>query len=233
MLDAVERVLSKLPEYKSSILIVDDRSPDGTGELVREFMKESPNVFLLSGPKKGLGKAIVRGIKYATSKLHADIIVTNEADFSYSPKSVVPMIRIIEKGADAVFGSRKLSDINTWPKSRKIVHFLANTVFAKYVAGITEIEDHNSAFKVIHVKGVLDKMDFSHFPKGYAFFNYFTFKIMRQTSNIIEFKTTFRPRSVGESKISFKLRNLKGFINEMTEYILTCCQIRFEKTIFG
>ena len=229
MLCAVEKMFKQLPLYKTIILVVDDHSPDGTGEIVKQFQKNNKNVFLLSGNKNGLGKAIVRGIKYAISKLHADIVVTNEADFSYSPFRVPSMIRIIEKGSDVVFGSRRLITPEMWPLSRRIVHFVANTFFARYVAGITQVDDHNSAFKAIKVKGVLDKVDFTHFPKGYAFFNYFTFKISKITPNISELKTSFRPRTAGESKISFKIKYLKNFLLETAEYIFVCLRIRSEK----
>lgn len=229
MLNVVEKMLNKLSGYKTSILVVDDTSPDGTGAIVREFQKKHSNIYLLSGRKKGLGKAIGRGIKYSIAKLRADIIVTNEADFSYSPLVVPRMIKLIEKGNDVVFGSRNLSTPESWPVSRRIVHFVANTFFAKYIAGIYEVDDHNSAFKTMKVKGVLDKIDFSKFPKGYAFFNYFTYKISRLTVNISEIKTVFRPRTKGESKISFNPKHLKSFIVETTDYIYTCFKIRFEK----
>jgi dolichol-phosphate mannosyltransferase len=230
MLCVVEKMFKNLPLYKTAILVVDDRSPDGTQTIVRKFQKENSNVFLLSGPKDGLGKAISRGIKYAISKLHADIVVTNEADFSYSPLRVPTMIRLIENGSDAVFGSRRLITPEMWPLSRRIVHFVANTFFAKYIAGITQVDDHNSAFKAIKVGGCLDKVDFTNFPKGYAFFNYFTFQISKITPNMSELKTSFHPRTAGESKISFKLKYLKNFLLETFEYIFVCLRIRFEKT---
>jgi len=230
MLIAVEKMFKKLSSYRSSILVVDDRSPDGTGKLVKDMQKKYSNIYLLSGPKEGLGKAIVRGIKYAMGKLHADIIVTNEADFSYSPQIVPTMVKLIEKGNGAVFGSRRLITPEMWPLGRRVMHFVANTFFAKYVAGISQVDDHNSAFKAIKVSGVLDKIDFTDFPKGYAFFNYFTFQLSKITPRLAEIKTQFYPRTAGESKISFKPKNIKNFLTETFGYILTCFRIRLEKT---
>jgi hypothetical protein len=130
------------------------------------------------------------------------------------------MVQMIEKGYDVVLGSRKLSNFNTWPVGRRLVHFTANTVFANIVAGVNQVEDHNSAFKAIRVKNVLDKIDFKNFPKGFSFFNYLTFRLSEVTTRIYEFKTPFRPRTVGVSKM---------MLRDGIEYILNCLQIRMEK----
>lgn len=230
MITKVGDVLDSLSKYTTNILVVDDKSPDGTGKVVKNLQKNNPDIILLSGFKKGLGKAMSRGIEYAINKLRADIVITNEADFSYSPSLVPTMINKIENGADAVFGSRKLGSVDKWSLSRKAMHFFANTFFAKYVAGIDEIEDHNSAFRAIRVRGILDKIRFTNFPKGYAFFNYLTFKISLITSKFVEIKTNFHPRKVGESKVSFRFGNFKHLIDEVLEYIFTCIRIRIEDT---
>lgn len=220
MLKLVNSLLAKLKKYQYQILVVDDNSPDGTGKLVEKFHKRNPNVILSSGPKKGLGMAMIRGYKYAVNKLKADIVISNEADFSYSPEKLNYMIKMIEKGQDVVLGSRKLGRINERPLSRRFIHFAANTFFAKIVAGVTEVDDHNSAFKAIRVKGVLDKIDFKNFPKGFSFFNYLTFRLSILTPKIHEFKTHFRPRTEGVSKM---------VLRDGVEYAKNCFRIRREK----
>lgn len=220
MLRYVHKILAGLKKYKFNILVVDDSSPDGTGELVKKFIKSHRRVVLLSGKKQGLGMAMSRGYKFAINNLKADFVISNESDFSYDPSETKRMLRIIEDGYDAVFGSRKLENLNSWPISRRFIHFVANTIFATFVAGITQVEDHNSAFKAIRVKGVLEKMNFDKFPKGFSFFNYLTYKISCFTPRICEFKTTFRPRTKGVSKMMMK---------DSIEYIKNCFAIRFEK----
>lgn len=220
MLLEVEKIFLDLPNYHSSILVVDDKSPDGTGKFVEAFSKKHRNVYLLSGNKNGLGSAMIRGYKFAMNEMKADIIVSNEADFSYNPKVMLDMIKKIEEGFDVVFGSRKLSNINKWPLTRQIIHYIANTIFAKVVAGVDQIEDHNSAFKAIRVKNVLDKISFKNFPNGFSFFNYFAYKITTINPNIYELKTNFKPRTRGVSKMAIK---------DSLEYIINCMQIRFEK----
>lgn len=223
MLKLVYKTLTKLKKYNSTILVVDDNSPDGTGNVVRGFIRNHKNTVLLTGKKEGLGKAMIRGYNYSIKKLSADIIISNEADFSYDPKKSNFMIKKIEEGYDVVLGSRKVGGANKWPQSRKIIHFVANTVFANFIAGINEIEDHNSAFKAIKVKGVLDKFDFTTFPRGFSFFNYLTFRISAITPSIkiFEFKTTFRPRTKGVSKMMMK---------DAIEYMNNCFKIRYERT---
>ncbi len=228
MLNVVTMVLKKLKKYDWEILVVDDDSPDGTGKIVEGLTKKNRTIKLLKGNKKGLGYAIIRGYKFAINKLNADIVITNEADFSYSPNEAALMIKHIENGADVVFGSRKLVDTNKWSPSRKAIHWTANTFFAGLVAGITQVDDHNSAFKAIKTD-VLKKIDFTEFPKGFAFFNYLTFKVAQITPNIVEFHTTYTPRTKGASKISMSPRYFKYFFKDAWEYILVCFKIRIEK----
>lgn len=229
MLKIVVKMLSGLPAYNSKILVVDDNSPDGTGKIVSKMAKDNRSIFLLKGNKLGLGMAMIRGYKYAIKTMKADVIVTNEADFSYSPSRVPLMLKHIQNGSDAVFGSRKVNKNKRDLFMRTLVHWASNTLFARYIAGIYQIDDHNSAFKVIRVHGVLDKIDFDTFPKGYAFFNYLTYKVVENTQNIIEMYNTYTPRSKGSSKISLNPKYLKYFLRDTLEYIHTCLKIRLEK----
>lgn len=222
MLTLVNTILSKKKTYDYTILVIDDNSPDGTGKIVTRFKKNHLHVVLLTGPKKGLGVAMIKGYKYAIKSLSADVVVSNESDFSYNPIKTTYMIRMIEEGQDVVLGSRRIENTNKWALSRRLIHFIANTFFARIVAGVTEVEDHNSAFKAIRVKGVLDKIDFNDFPKGFSFFNYLTFRLSQITPNIYEFKTTFKPRTAGVSKM---------MLWDGIEYIKNCLRIRYEKIV--
>lgn len=220
MLKLVSSTLNSLKKYNYKILVIDDNSPDGTGIKVSDFIKHNPLTLLLTGPKKGLGSAMVRGYKYAIKFLKPNIIISNEADFSYSPEKSKLMVKKIEEGYDVVLGSRNLENTKKWPISRRIIHFVANTFFAGIIAGVNQVEDHNSAFKAIRVKRVLDRINFNKFPKGFSFFNYLTFKLSQETTKIYEFKTNFRPRTKGVSKMMLR----DGF-----EYIANCIRIRYEK----
>lgn len=230
MLVLVNKVLLSLKKYTYNILVVDDNSPDGTAKVVKEFRLKNKSIVLLTGVKNGLGAAMIKGFKYATNNLKADIVIANEADFSFSPKRVPYMISKIEKGYDVVVASRRFKDVYSWPLSRRIIHMIANSFFAGVIAGVSEVEDHNSAFKAIRVKGVLDSIDFSTFPKGFGFFNYLVFKLSQKTSKIVEFGTTFTHRTRGQSKVG-NPKYLKSFIRDVIEYVTNCFQIRIERTI--
>ena len=89
------------------VLVVDDNSPDGTATLVREAMQDQPNVHLISGEKAGLGAAYIRGMQYALSELHADVVFEMDADFSHNPADVPRLLAELENSADFVIGSRQ------------------------------------------------------------------------------------------------------------------------------
>ena len=223
----------KLPRHKFQILIVDDNSPDGTGDIVKEFAKKYKNIHLLSGKKEGLGKAMVRGYKHALRRLQPDCVITNEADFGFSFKHLPLMIKKIEAGYDVVVASRHVGDGRSdgWNLNRKLNHFIANTLFARYVAGVKEVYDKNGAFRAIRVKGVLEKINFDKFPsQGFGFFFYLIYELSKVTNKFFEFPSIFKFRTVGESKVSFNPRYVKTYARDIVEYIKLAFKIRLERS---
>ncbi len=229
MLALVDSIFKKLTKYEYKILVVDDTSPDGTGDIVKKISSKNRKIILLSGKKEGLGAAVIRGLVYAQKKLSADYVVTNEADFSYSPKEIPKILKKLDSGWDVVAGSRRITNLSSWPKYRLLIHFLANDLFAKIVAGVTLVEDHNSAYKALNVNNVVKKLDFSRFPKGFSFFNYLIYASSELTDKIYEFKTDFKPRTKGTSKISLNPKYIKHFARDSVEYMTSCIRIRLEK----
>ena len=154
-LTALLKVKYQDKERKHLILVVDDNSPDGTGQLVRQFALKHRFVYLLSGAKRGLGKAMIRGLVYAVKELKADVVIPNEGDFAFDPKYILPALKKIDQGYDVVVGSRHVGDGRTegWTISRKINHWIANTLFATWVADVRQVSDHNGAFRAVRVKG--------------------------------------------------------------------------------
>ena len=94
-----------LHDYKLSVLVVDDNSPDNTAELVRDLIPKYSGLTLMSGEKKGLGDAYKRGINYALKNLKADLIIQMDADGQHDP-GLIPKFIGLAKNYDVVIGSR-------------------------------------------------------------------------------------------------------------------------------
>lgn len=230
MLDLMLEIILKEKKDKYAILVVDDNSPDGTGEIVRQY--ESNKIILLSGKKRGLGYAMIRGYKYAIEKLKADVVVSNEADFAFDPRKIPFMVDKIKEGNDVIIGSRHVGGGKTkgWTLNRKLNHWIANKLFATWVAGVNRVYDHNGAFRAIRVKGVLDKINLNKLKvKGFGFFSYFLFKLTLVTDKFYEFPIVYSFRARGESKISFNPKYFRTYMRDVSEYIKLSFQIRVEK----
>lgn len=232
MLDILIKITEENREDLYKVLVVDDNSPDGTGKIVKEYTREFKDIILLSGKKRGLGVAMIRGYQYAISELKADIVVSNEADFAFDPKYIPFAVQKIKAGWDVVVASRHVGVGKTegWTLSRKLNHWIANKFFATWVAGVREVYDHNGAFRAIRVKGVLDRIDLGRMNvQGFGFFNYFLFKLTQVTDKLYEFPVTYKFREKGESKVSFNPKYLATYLSDVAEYIKLAFQIRLEK----
>lgn len=232
LITSLTKIGRKIKNHHLLTLIVDDNSPDGTGKIVTKLMAKDKSIFLSTGPKKGLGRAMIRGITYARDKLKADIVVSTEADFAYDNELILFATNKIDEGFDLVVASRHVPGgaSQGWTLSRKIHHYLANTVFATWLTGERKVKDHNGAFRAVKVKGVLDKLNLSSINvRGFAFFNYSLFRLTQLTDKIYEFPTTYHFRTRGESKISFNPKYFSTYFRDVWEYIYLCFRIRLEK----
>lgn len=230
MLDVMLRIISKQKNDRYVVLVVDDNSPDGTGELVRKY--KSKKIVLLSGKKKGLGKAMIKGYKYAINQLKADVVVSNEADFAFDPRLIPSMVKRIKEGYDVVVGSRHVGDGRTegWTINRRLNHWIANKFFATWVAGVNTVYDHNGAFRAIRVHGVLNKIKFNKLNvSGFGFFNYSLFKLTQITDKFYEFPVVYKFREKGESKVSLNPKYFHTYLNDVWEYAVLSLKIRSEK----
>lgn len=230
MLPLLLKIYKSHPEHRFSTLVVDDNSLDGTALVVQNFKKKYSKTILLQGEKKGLGVAMTRGYVYALAHLLPDVVVTIDADFVVSPEKIPYMVNKIEKGYDVVLASRHVhGGSSNWGILRSLNHFVANTICATWVAGVTQAKDHNACFRAIRVKGVLDQIDFDNIRiSGFGFFNYMIFLLSKQTSAFYEFPSAFRDRTSGSSKINvLSINHLKNVV----EYITSCLHIRMIKIL--
>jgi dolichol-phosphate mannosyltransferase len=191
-------------EKPFDILVVDDNSPDGTNEIVRELQKEfKENLFLeIRKEKTGLGAAYIHGFKWALKKNYG-YIIEMDADFSHDPKDLIRLYEACKiDGADLTVGSRYSKGVNVvnWSMKRVLLSYFAS----KYVQLVTGIPIHDTtAGFVCYKRKVLEtmKLDKIQFV-GYAFQIEMKFKAWKRGFNLKEVSVIFTDRTLGESKMS-------------------------------
>ncbi len=195
-----------LDRYKNNldVLIVDDNSPDGTGDFVETLTKANDRVKLIRREKKmGLGTAYTEGFKYALKNGY-DYIFEMDADFSHDPKEIKNFLRSI-KEFDLVLGSRYVNGVNVvnWPIRRLLLSYFAN-IYTRIITGMP-IKDATGGFKCFRRK-VLEEIDINKVKSnGYAFQIEMTFKAWRKGFKITEIPIVFVDRTMGDSKMSKKI----------------------------
>ena len=184
------------------ILVVDDGSPDGTGEIVDSIMQHEPRVNILKRPQKmGLGTAYIAGFEWALRQGY-DFVFEMDADFSHDPAHLSQFLGAIEN-ADLVLGSRyrngKVTVVN-WPINRLLLSYFAN-VYARVVTGLP-LWDATGGFKCFR-RRVLESIDLSQVrSNGYAFQIEMSFRAWRKHFKIVEIPIVFVDRTEGQSKMS-------------------------------
>ena len=196
------RAISSLP-VPFNILVIDDNSPDGTGQLVKEMIPSFPNLHLLERPTKlGLGRAYIAGFEWALQRDY-QYICEMDADFSHNPDDLVRLHQACDHdGADLAIGSRYISGVNVinWPMGRVLMSYLASM----YVRTITrmKIMDTTAGFKCYR-REVLRNIDPGHIRSvGYCFQIEMKFTAWKLGYKIVEIPIVFTDRKAGTSKMS-------------------------------
>lgn len=190
------------------LLVVDDNSPDGTGEIVEKAAKNYKNLHLLRGKKEGLGWAYIRGFKHAVSKLSADAVMEMDADFQHPPRFVKPMIQAYLDGAEYVIGSRYIpggSVPKEWAFFRRFISFAGN-LFIRLVLLKPKLHDLTTGFRLTKVKGVLDQIDLDHImePDRFAYKVDLLYQSIKNSKKTVEVPLEFAPRIEEKSKFNTK-----------------------------
>lgn len=204
LLEAIYSQKLRLNGTKLSVLVVDDSSPDGTGEIVKGYSQKNPDIQLLNGTKKqGLGTAYVRGFKYAMDRLGADVVFEMDADFSHNPDDIPRLLTEALNGSDFVIGSRYVyggSIPNDWSLLRKANSRWGN-FFARRVAGLGKVKDCTSGYRAIKAD-LLKQIDLDKLGvKGYAFQINLLSQALKKNARVKELPITFIDRTNGKSKL--------------------------------
>jgi dolichol-phosphate mannosyltransferase len=204
--DNIEKIVhAVLPlDARINVLVVDDNSPDGTGDLADRLAQQEAKVFVLHREKKeGLGKAYIAGFRWAMAEGY-DYIFEMDADFSHGPEHIKDFLREIVD-YDLVVGSRYISGVNVinWPMSRLLLSYFAN-VYTRIVTGLP-MRDATGGFKCFR-RATLEAIDLDDVrSSGYAFQIEMSMRVWKKGLKIKEIPIVFYDRTVGESKMSKKI----------------------------
>ena len=198
----IDTVLNDNPKF--DLLIVDDNSPDGTSDKVKELQSEFKNLHLEVREKKlGLGTAYIFGFKWALNREY-DRIVQMDADLSHNPKDLAMMVKNLDDN-DLVIGSRYINGISVvnWPLRRLMLSYGANT-YSRMITGMP-IMDGTGGFKAWSSK-VLDDIDLDSVrSQGYSFQIEMNFRAWIKGYKLKELPIIFSDRTIGQSKMSKKI----------------------------
>ena len=195
----VDKVLNLNNDFH--LLIIDDNSPDGTADKVKELQKIYSNLHLEVRPKKsGLGTAYLFGFRWAI-KREFDYVVQMDADLSHDPNDIPKLISKLNE-YDLTIGSRYVEGVSVvnWPIRRLILSYGAN-MYSRFITGMP-INDGTGGFKAWRTS-ILEKIEFSKVKsQGYSFQIEMNFRAWIINAKIIEEPIIFVDRTVGESKMS-------------------------------
>lgn len=198
----IEQVLSQDPGI--DMLIVDDNSPDGTGDIVERLKATNPRINLIRRPgKMGLGTAYVEGFRYAITHKY-DYVFEMDADFSHNPEEIPLFLEKMES-YDLVIGSRYMNGVRVvnWPIRRLILSYAAN-VYTRVITGMP-IKDATGGFKCFRRK-VLESVNLDDVhSNGYAFQIEMDFKAWRKGFRLCEHPIIFVDRKSGVSKMNRRI----------------------------
>ncbi len=198
------RLLNEVMAFKEGfdVLVVDDNSPDGTGELVKDHMDAfNGRIFIVEREGKlGLGTAYITGFRWALEKGY-DYIFEMDADFSHHPDDLSKLLTKARQGNDLVIGSRyiKNGQIENWPWGRRLISF-GGALYARFWTGM-HIKDPTAGF-VCYRKEVLNRIDLDKITSiGYGFQIEMKFAAHTLGFRLAEVPIVFTDRKLGTSKM--------------------------------
>ncbi len=200
-LERMVRALGDVLPEGGSVLVIDDDSPDGTGEIADRLAAELPWVDVLHRPgKQGLGRAYVDGFRHALAG-EAELVLEIDCDFSHDPADVPRLIAAVEEGADLALGSRYVAGGGTanWGLMRRLLSRGAS-IYTRVL--LMPVHDATGGFKCFR-RRVLESIELETIDAaGYVFQIETTFRALRGGFRVVEVPIRFVDREAGQSKMS-------------------------------
>jgi dolichol-phosphate mannosyltransferase len=200
-LERMVRALREVLPEDGRVLVIDDGSPDGTGELADRLAAELPFVSVLHRDgKEGLGRAYIAGFHRALAD-GADLVLEMDCDFSHDPRDVPRLIAAVEEEADVAIGSRYVRGGGTenWGLLRRLISRAAS-LYTRAI--LMPVNDPTSGFKCFR-RAVLERIDLDAIhSRGYAFQIENVYRALRAGFHVVEVPITFAERETGHSKMS-------------------------------
>ena len=197
--NAVARIFAVDPSIH--VLVVDDNSPDGTGQLAEKLKDKDPRVNVLHRPRKeGLGRAYLEGFQYALARDY-EYIFEMDADLSHDPRYIPDFLNAARE-ADLVIGSRYLTGVNVinWPMSRLLLSYAAS-LYVRFITGLP-VKDPTGGFKCFRRKALLGLNLARISSSGYSFQIEVSYKCWKKGFILREIPIIFTDRKLGRSKMS-------------------------------
>jgi dolichol-phosphate mannosyltransferase len=194
------RLRSAVPA--SDVLVADDNSPDGTGDLADRIAAEDPQVHVLHRRgKEGLGAAYIAGFHWALERDY-DVVVEMDADGSHQPEQLPRLLDAVEAGADLVIGSRWVQggSVVNWPFYRQLISRTGST-YARTMLGL-KIKEMTAGYRAFR-RTTLEKLDLDAVESvGYGFQVDLAWRVAKMGLKVVEVPVTFVERELGSSKMS-------------------------------
>ena len=187
------------------LYVVDDNSPDGTGEIAERCATELGGIEVLHRPgKQGLGSAYRQGFAHVISQ-GVDVVVSMDVDFSHDPLVIPAMLAAIEAGSDAVIGSRYVNGGGTknWPIHRRLLSRWGN-LYTASVLGV-KVRDCTSGFRAYRATALASIAPETTKAEGYAFLSELVVRLSHRGLKISEVPILFVDRENGTSKMSGRI----------------------------
>lgn len=203
LVEFVEKTLAVLPH--ADVLIVDDASPDGTGDLADELSRRDARVHVLHrAAKLGLGTAYVEGFQWGLARDYR-LFFEMDADMSHDPRHLPDFLGSVARGADVVVGSRNIEGgrVEGWGPGRHLLS-KGGSIYAKTILGV-DVSDLTTGFKA-YTRRALNAIHLAHIKSnGYAFQVETTYRAILAGLDVREVPIVFVDRRVGQSKMSKRI----------------------------